>query len=98
MTSTRRFLASAKSFMCVLLYWARQFQGKFCALAKAAAENGQRTAHFPGRECAAMQAEPVAALAGGEAVIENARQIFGWNSNSVIKDGYLDAPITVGHA
>jgi len=42
-----------------------------------------------------MQTKPWPPLRGCEAVIENARQIFRWNSNSIINDGYLDPAITL---
>src|SRR5580693_6725681 len=45
-----------------------------------------------------MQAESMAARASSKPVVENARQIFRWNPNSVIGDGNPDPAIAVGHA
>ena len=57
-------------------------------MAWAVAVDGQRTAQLPGCQRAAVKAKAVAIFAGGESEIENARQIFRRDPNSIIRDGY----------
>src|SRR6185295_15520785 len=53
-----------------------QVENEGGALARAVALRGERPAHFLRGERAAMEAETVALLARGEAVVENLEQIF----------------------
>ena len=48
---------------------------------------GQGAAQFPGGEGAAVQAKTVAVFAGGEAVLEDAGQMFRGNADAIVNDG-----------
>src|ERR1700677_1914231 len=71
----------------------REFQDEGGALAGAVAETAEGAAQLPGGDGAAVQAKAVAVGAGGEAVFEDAGQVFGWNADTIVRDGNLDEAI-----
>src|SRR5260370_27015763 len=64
----------------------RQHQAEGCAQVCARTTNGEFAAQFFGGQRAAVEAEAVPVATGGEAVSEDAREMFRRNAHSVVLD------------
>ena len=67
-----------------------EFQGEYGALAGAVAVDSQAAAELPGGQGAVVQAKAVAVFAGGKPVVKDFGEVFRWNPDSVVADGYFD--------
>jgi hypothetical protein len=75
-----------------------QFENERRAVTGSVAVGAQRSAHFLGRQRAAVQAEAVAIFARGKTVVKDPRQIFRGNANPVVGHRYFNPASTAGHA
>src|SRR5471030_1497601 len=85
----RRFFSAGGVFMVGRIGRAGQVEDKGGTEAGAGAAHGERAAELPGGKRATVQAEAVAGLARGEAVREDAREVFGRDAHAVVAHGDL---------
>src|SRR5207253_10366345 len=75
-----------------------QFEGKGRALAEALAVDQKPAPHGFGGKGSAVQAKAMSIFAGGEAMVENARQVLGWDADAIIDHGNFDQAVAIGSA
>src|ERR1700693_4658349 len=74
--------------LIIAAWFERKFEGENGSVPQAVAMRAQRASQFNRRQHRAVKTKPMAVLARGKTVIEDARQVFRGNPNSIINDRY----------
>ena len=78
----RRGLSPPPGELIIAAWFERKFEGENSSMPQAVAMRAQRASQFNRRQHRAVKTKPMAVLACGKTVIEDARQVFRGNPNS----------------